>query len=825
MKSEYILILLLLLMPATISIIDVNFPKMEKETNDTIKVLQAGYYTVNGTEIWQNEVKVMNQSIMIKNATLILINVTLIFNETNPEIYIDENGTLKMNNCTVKVYDPSSQKFVIIQNGTNSQLWINDTVITDGGRCIGICGAIFIYNGNATINNTRISDSRGIVIWGAKNVTVENMTLENYKSTAIYIKDSINVTIKSVSILNPDVFSTDNNGIHAINTDNLTMLNNKVLNSSYMLELTKEQFKDLKFENNLMFNGTVYSTVELIFNQSNLSIDYNRPEFIIAYSENISAVGINGTFYIVGSKNVSIINATIELGDVGIGAINVTGLEIYHNQINKTGYGLIIKNVKNYSIYLNSFEYCNIGQYIHDDGAYVYDNGYYGNYWKMLPGVDENGDGINDEAKLLDADSIDRFPLNRSQFKQDTLPPRIFFLNPENNSYINEREITFNLNIVDEWSGLAEILYSIDNRDYVSIGLNKSFSESFDEGSHNISVKAVDKVGNYAVSNITIIVDLHSPLVNITNPVNNSYIKESFLVSWESSDNVALDKYEIYFDDIILDTLPPDKKDYYFEYISDGSHEILVKAYDKAGNIGEERVFITIDTTTPSISLISPANGTYTNSSTINLLFEYTDKYSPFYKIEYSVNGSTWKSESSLSFTITFTTEGRYIIRVRAYDKASNFREIIVILNYDKTPPKLTIKSPKDNETYFEGGLIIAWEAEDPAGIAYFELYINGSLVGKLDSSINSYYTALRRGNYIITIVAYDNAGNKVENTVEVKVISAEELVKEEKKKPIIDIPLWVSYIIIGIGFALMAFSIIYRLYLSKGIKERETKP
>ena len=823
MRNEYILILLLLLTPAMIPAINIDFPAIEKEKHEVIKVLQTGYYNVNGTEVWQNEVKVVNQSIMIKDATLILTNVTLIFNETNPEIFIDENGTLKMNNCTVKVYDPGSQKFVIIQNGTNSQLWINDTIIMNGGRCIEVCGAIFIYNGNATINNTKISDSRGIVVLGAKNVTIENTTFENYKATAIYIKDSINVTIKSVSIVNPDVFSTYNNGIYAINTDNLTLLNNKVLNSSYMLELTKEQFEHLKFENNLMFNGTAYSTVELIFNQSNLIIDYNRPEFIIAYSENISAIGIDGTFYIVGSKNVSIINATIELGDVGIGAINVTELKIYHNQINKTGYGLIIKNVRNYSIYLNSFEYCS--QYVLDDGAYVYDNGYYGNYWRIPPGVDENGDGINDEAKLLDADSIDRFPLNKSQFKQDTLPPKVFILNPENNSYINEQEITFNLDIVDEWSGLAEILYSIDNEDYVSIGLNKSFTKRFDEGSHNISVKAVDKVGNYAVSNITIVVDLHSPLISITNPANNSYIKGDFLVSWESSDNIALEKYEIYFDDIILDTLPPDEREYYFEYISDGSHKISVIAYDKAGNIREEKVFITVDTTPPSLSLISPANGTYTNSSTINLLFKYTDEYSPLDKIEYSVNGSVWKSESSLSFTVTFTTEGRYIIRVRAYDKAGNFREIVVILNYDKTPPKLTIKSPKDNETYFEGGLIIVWEAEDPAGIAYFELYINGSLIGKFDSSVKSYYTALRRGNYTITIVAYDNAGNRAESTVRIKVISVEELTKEEKEKPIIDIPLWVSYIILGIGLALLAFSLAYKLYLSKILEKKEVEP
>lgn len=82
---------------------------------------------------------------------------------------------------------------------------------------------------------------------------------------------------------------------------------------------------------------------------------------------------------------------------------------VYNSITRNSGIGLRIQQSSGVCIYVNSFVE-NLIQ-VRDDGAYMYDDGFIGNYWSNYTGIDNDGDGIGDTPHEIDSDSEDAFPL------------------------------------------------------------------------------------------------------------------------------------------------------------------------------------------------------------------------------------------------------------------------------------------------------------------------------------------------------------------------------------------------------------------------------
>ena len=88
----------------------------------------------------------------------------------------------------------------------------------------------------------------------------------------------------------------------------------------------------------------------------------------------------------------------------------------------------------------------------------------------------------------------------------------------------------------------------------------------------------------------------------------------------------------------------------------------------------------------------------------------------------------------------------------------------------DETPPTVSIIAPKDGAQVSDS-VLIEVEADDDREMDKVELYVDGELLATLTTSPYQHdwdVTGLIPGNYLMTAVAYDEAGNSAQDSIEV---------------------------------------------------------
>jgi len=146
----------------------------------------------------------------------------------------------------------------------------------------------------------------------------------------------------------------------------------------------------------------------------------------------------------------------------------------------------------------------------------------------------------------------------------------------------------------------------------------------------------------------------------------------------------------------------------------DGTKRVYVKFKDSAGNVSKAYSdTIILDTTPPKVAITSPTANTYVGG-TLNITGTATDTHFRKYKLYYGQgeNPSSWnlikESSSSVnkgtlgSWDTTKVTDGSYIIKLWADDKANNSAETKVKILTDNTPPEIKDLT-LDQENFISG--------------------------------------------------------------------------------------------------------------------------
>ena len=183
--------------------------------------------------------------------------------------------------------------------------------------------------------------------------------------------------------------------------------------------------------------------------------------------------------------------------------------------------------------------------------------------------------------------------------------------------------------------------YSIDggnnlNTDSTSWdGTNCVFTNVSTIGATGINVSAQDNVPHPSVINpvnVPVTVDSTAPTASITFPPTGTSLRGAVTITADALDTESgVAKVEFYHSSINPtligeDATSPYSMDWDTTSVSDGSHNIYIKAYDNVGNSTDFiSISVIIDNNPPTISLDSPADGTILNSNGVELQFTPTD--------------------------------------------------------------------------------------------------------------------------------------------------------------------------------------------------------
>ena len=297
------------------------------------------------------------------------------------------------------------------------------------------------------------------------------------------------------------------------------------------------------------------------------------------------------------------------------------------------------------------------------------------------------------------------------------------------------------------------------------------------QGSNYITVTAHDAASHTASDYITVTytpssIDTTNPTISIAAPVSDSAINNtSVTIEWAGSDNVGVQGYQYRIDGGSWSSNTTDVE-HTFTGLSEGSHEVGIKAFDQAGNHAEAYVDFIIDTTAPEIQSTTPANGALTNSSSIAWTGEDDQSGILYYKVR--VDNGTWSGElATPTYSFSDLADGSHWVQIRAFDRAGNSVDWFLSFTLDKTPPLVSITLPTSGAAYATNvsSLTVAGTSSDLNGIVEVKWTSSrggsgAATVSGSNWSISS--IALAEGSNTITIAAKDGAGNTAKATLTV---------------------------------------------------------
>ncbi|MFC1488076.1 Ig-like domain-containing protein, partial [Thermoproteota archaeon] len=376
------------------------------------------------------------------------------------------------------------------------------------------------------------------------------------------------------------------------------------------------------------------------------------------------------------------------------------------------------------------------------------DSGWVLDYW-LLDSVDVGS--VNPYQVTMDANH------SLTAIFVDNTPPTITIISPgESVTYQTKNVILiFFLDEEVSWMG-----YSLDGASNETILGNVTLPR-LSKGAHNITVYANDTSGNMASSimvNFSFQIDESPPIIVISSPENITYNINNVDLNFSVNEDTSWIRYNLDSAGNVTVVENSILTDFSMSLsgLSEGPHNIVVYANDTSGNIGAFSIFFSVDTTPPTIVILSPTSSTYP---------------SPDVLLSFSINeGTSWiwySLDGQNNITISGTTalsglsEGSHDLVVYANDTVGNMGAssiisfVVQIPSVDTIPPIIIITSPQGT-TYSLSEIALTFTINEPISWRAYSLdgEANITIIG------NTILSGLTEGEHAIKIFATDSAGN-----------------------------------------------------------------
>ncbi len=196
------------------------------------------------------------------------------------------------------------------------------------------------------------------------------------------------------------------------------------------------------------------------------------------------------------------------------------------------------------------------------------------------------------------------------------------------------------------------------------------------DGSHTLALRAFDGAGNTILASVAVTVDTTVPIASLTTPASGHLFGTSSVqLTWTASDATSgIDHFEVRLDGGTPVTVAAGTATYTFTGVSDGTHTLALKAFDRAGNTVLVSVAVSVDATAPTVSIVGPASGAVIPSSASTVTWTAGDATSGIDHVEIRVDGGTAQTVSAgaTTYALSGLSDGTHTVNVTVVDKAGH---------------------------------------------------------------------------------------------------------------------------------------------------------
>jgi hypothetical protein len=199
--------------------------------------------------------------------------------------------------------------------------------------------------------------------------------------------------------------------------------------------------------------------------------------------------------------------------------------------------------------------------------------------------------------------------------------------------------------------------------------------------------------------------------------------------------------------------------------LSAGANTITTIATDNLNNITTDTRMITLDQSSPVLTVLTPADNSVTSQSSVTV----TGTVSETATVTARVGSGSWQTAqvNGTSFSILLMlASGQNTIEVSATDTAGNSvattakRTVIV----DDSKPSLAITAPNEDITTEQNSYLLTGTVSDPDTAALVTVSVDGQIYTPVVTSgtFSQKLTFSTMKQYAVTVTALDQAGNSV---------------------------------------------------------------
>lgn len=369
--------------------------------------------------------------------------------------------------------------------------------------------------------------------------------------------------------------------------------------------------------------------------------------------------------------------------------------------------------------------------------------------------------GLSDGAHTITVsatDNVGNVSTTVRNFTVDATPPDTNITsNP--NALTNSTSAVFGFTSTE---GSSTFQCKLDGGSYSSCTSTKSYS-SLSPGSHTFYVYATDQYGNVDATPATYTwtIDTTAPSPPVINmPVSSPsyYATTSVTISGTAEANSTVTLYD--GASPLTTTVAVDGSGNwsYDATLDEGSHPITAYATDGAGNVSTASgtKTITVDLTTPQVSISAVADGSTINDNTPNFSFSVTEQYPD--TLECKVDDGSYATCAS-GFPLAVFDDGVHTVTVKVTDLAGNVGTASTTFTVDTVvpdAPSITLDSPASSPTQSTDAQI-SYSGIEPDATKECKLD-GGSWTACDDSPVS--LSGLSEGTHTYSVRQTDLAGN-----------------------------------------------------------------